>query len=765
MNKEYIVFFMLCASLTGSAMGAGDAVSSWAGRGAYRVEVEVASDAVTRNYVPFSMELDFGSLLQSLGVPGEFAPWSVQVMWVDEAGAEVVVPNALSEDFAWSTRGTVSWVISRPDEVRYRVYFDVIEQGPFAPPQQIPLIGMGDSFRYNRPGGVDPLQAMEAGVPCLGDLDGDGSVDLVRPTSWSSTWGQPWFSIWFWRNAGTNAEPVYADFVRLYADGKPVDNHYGGCALYDWDGDGRTDVVTSDSVYRNTGKISPMGAPVLTRLCDMPALSVKGEPYRFLIGILDHDGDGVHDAFYMFSSVHYDYEGPPPRNFIKGALWRKINRAAPGVPPVFDAEEPVLRDGELWTEGCVVTGFCDLDRDGDLDLVGNNQPLDRIPSVPQYVFWPNTSAKGNPPVYGNVKLIENGWNTSAYAVLQVENAAYHGLFTQDGYRLKYREYTGHSVPGVIPGYADRGYLMQYNGRCAVQGFSGVDVADWDGDGDWDIISGDEFGWIWLIKNTGSNTNPVFDPAEQVRANGEPIRVMRWQYVQDGNPEYYLGQTKPRYADWDGDGDADIITGNNTNRLVWFENVGTRTQPVFTRSEIIRVEDDALVFAWRCQPAVIDWDGNGLVDLVTLNKEDQLCLFRRYRAEGRLRLGPGIPLTHDLGKPLKTKNPEVCDWDGDGDYDVIGQVGDFGKGGPALFENRGGNETPKFSEPLRLTCQGKEITLSAHEHSFAAVDWYGTGETDLVCGGESGWFYFFRRPALNAPGPVEARLADRVETRP
>ena len=142
----------------------------------------------------------------------------------------------------------------------------------------------------------------------------------------------------------------------------------------------------------------------------------------------------------------------------------------------------------------------------------------------------------------------------------------------------------------------------------------------------------------------------------------------------------------------------------------------------------------------------------------------LCLFRRYRADGRLRLGPGIPLIHKSGTPLTPKNPEVCDWDSDGDWDVIGQAGEFGKGGPAFFENRGGNETPEFREPVRLKCQGKEITLSAHEHSFAAVDWYGTGQLDLVCGAESGWFFFFRRSALDAPGPVEAHVVDRVEAR-
>lgn len=714
----------------------------------WRIEVRIAPDAVNVPYSPFFAEMDFAALLRSVGEDRSFAPLSVLVARVEDDGSEILVPHAMSEDFAWETRGMVSWVITKPDYLRYRVYFDIVENGPYEQPEEIPLVGIGDNFRYNRPDGVHPLQAMEAGVPASADFDGDGLVDLVRSTSWSSTWGQPWFTIWFWRNVGTNESPVYADFVRLYADGKPIDDRYGGCALYDWDHDGLLDLLTSDKVYRNSGVAGPMGAPVLTTLCDMPALSVKGEPYRFLIGVLDHDGDGVSDAFYMFSSVHYEYEGPPPRNFIKGALWRKVNRAGPGEAPVFDREEPVLRDGELWTEASVVTGFCDLDGDGDLDLVGNNQPLDRIPSVPQYVYWPNIADKGNSPVYGKARLVANGRNMGSYVISRVDNAAYRGLFMQDGYRVRYQAFTGQEAPGEIPGHEDRGFLMQRNARCAVQGFSGVEIADWEGDGTWDILSGDEFGLMWLIRNIGTNKNPVFAPAEQVRANGESIRVMRWHYIQDGNPEYYLGQTKPRYADWDGDGDFDILTGNNTNRLIWFENLGTRAAPEFTRSELVRVEDDALAFGWRCQPAIMDWDGDGQTDLVTLDKEERLCLFLRYREGDQFRLRSGTPLLYKSGTPLDTKNPEACDWDGDGDWDLIGQMGAFGKAGPAFFENGGSNTNPVFKEPVRLHCLGKEITLSAHEHSFAAVDWYGTGQLDLVCGAESGWFYFFRRPALD-----------------
>jgi len=90
------------------------------------------------------------------------------------------------------------------------------------------------------------------------------------------------------------------------------------------------------------------------------------------------------------------------------------------------------------------------------------------------------------------------------------------------------------------------------------------------------------------------------------------------------------------------------------------------------------------------------------------------------------------------------------------------AGGCGKAGPALFENVGNNNEPAFRSPIRMKCWQKEMTLCAHEHSFAAVDWYGAGKLDLICGAESGLFYFFRRSVLDNPAPPSAQLGDPIK---
>ncbi|MCP4642368.1 MAG: VCBS repeat-containing protein, partial [bacterium] len=251
-----VVFLCVCvASLTPAAQAQGTIPA----RG-YRVAVTVDEGAVTAPHAPFSVDIDFGALLTKAGATDSFAPNSVVVMRVGADGTETLVPHAMAEGFNWADTGAVSWAITRPADRTYHVYFDVLAKGPFAPPAYIALVGNGDCPRYNRPDGEDPIHA-HAFLPISADFNNDGTVDLVSRQIYSSAWGQPWFTIWFWANIGTNEKPVYADYVRLQADGEVIPNHYSGCDLFDWDNDGLLDLVTSKSVYRNTGKVTHTKTP------------------------------------------------------------------------------------------------------------------------------------------------------------------------------------------------------------------------------------------------------------------------------------------------------------------------------------------------------------------------------------------------------------------------------------------------------------------------------------------------------------------------
>ncbi len=739
----------------------------------FRLKIQVDPQTVAQiKQAPFTISVDFGNYLQNTGIPKCFDPSSVVVTALDTATTtQTVVDYLLDESFQAGAKGWVAWNIGQPGQTHYYIYFDVLENGPRkAESKYVPMVGIGDNPRYNNPGQLSPLSAM-AIRPVSKDFDGDGLIDIVSPAIYTSTWGQPTFTFWFWKNIGSNEKPVFADFVRLYdAEGKIISNGYDNCELFDWNADGKLDLITRNGIYLNKGNAKCWRMPVLEKT-EGSATQAGGQwnaPLKFY-GFRDIDGDGDLDAIYGYYAAHYVYEGNPARNFIKTGLFVAMNTAGKGKTPQFKSVEPLF-EKEPTRENVLTTDLYDFDSDGKPDIIGTTYPLDKNPPEPKFCYWPNISKRGQKPRFGGIRILPRSDVEAPTAVVSVNNKAFNGMFVTDGYRVRFFQKAKGQVGGAIPNHVDKGLLIQVDGRCSVKGFSGVEVKDWEGDGDWDLIAGDELGFVWLIKNIGDNNRPVFETARHVMVGNVPMRIMRWQFIQDGNPEYFLGQTKPRYADWDGDGDMDLVVGNNADGLGFFENVGTRERPEFSGMKKIEVDGDSRPFADRNRPAVLDWDGDGLTDIVTKDKDGRLGLFKgisgaknavkpikkfKYIDGSEIKLGA-------LGSMLWQW--EACDWDSDGDYDLISQIGSWGNSGPGLYENVGTNVDPKFKPAVRIKCFGKDIHISDHETTFSCVDWYGQGKPDLFCGGESGWFYFFRRPVIDAPTPPSGRVADKLEMR-
>ena len=94
--------------------------------------------------------------------------------------------------------------------------------------------------------------------------------------------------------------------------------------------------------------------------------------------------------------------------------------------------------------------------------------------------------------------------------------------------------------------------------------------DLDGDGDLDMMVGENGGTILYYKNTGSASAPVF--AQQTGAanpfNGSDVGC----------------DSAPALVDLDGDGDLDLVVGENDGNLNYFKNTGTASAPVFAAAD-------------------------------------------------------------------------------------------------------------------------------------------------------------------------------------
>ena len=136
--------------------------------------------------------------------------------------------------------------------------------------------------------------------------------------------------------------------------------------------------------------------------------------------------------------------------------------------------------------------------------------------------------------------------------------------------------------------------------------------DWDGDADFDLIIGNGRGEVLLAVNRGTESEPQFDQPEPLFAAGAPIKLD-------------AGEAAPVVADWDVDGLADLVVGDEEGRVTWHRNTGSTGRPLLAKGETILPasplgwgnEDQRRPADWgvRVKPCVCDWNDDGRPDLL------------------------------------------------------------------------------------------------------------------------------------------------------
>lgn len=105
-----------------------------------------------------------------------------------------------------------------------------------------------------------------------------------------------------------------------------------------------------------------------------------------------------------------------------------------------------------------------------------------------------------------------------------------------------------------------------------KGLSNIDVTnfspafgDLDGDGDIDLIVGEESGTLFFSENKAGANQPL----------SMETPISSWKNIQAGS------SCKPQIVDLNRDGLPDIVTGTRGGNMRYFENTGTKTQPQFS----------------------------------------------------------------------------------------------------------------------------------------------------------------------------------------
>ncbi|MEK7812955.1 MAG: hypothetical protein AAB296_04275, partial [Candidatus Desantisbacteria bacterium] len=100
-------------------------------------------------------------------------------------------------------------------------------------------------------------------------------------------------------------------------------------------------------------------------------------------------------------------------------------------------------------------------------------------------------------------------------------------------------------------------------------YSTPHIFDLDEDGFCDLLSGDEHGYVWFFHNQGALSHPSFNDGFRIRGPGSSS-----SYLFDVNQF-------PWIVDWNGDGVKDLICGNETGNVLFYE--GYETIPLPTDS--------------------------------------------------------------------------------------------------------------------------------------------------------------------------------------
>lgn len=299
--------------------------------------------------------------------------------------------------------------------------------------------------------------------------------------------------------------------------------------------------------------------------------------------------------------------------------------------------------------------------------------------------------------------------------------------------------------------ANMWHYVDYDADGALDIIVGVD--DWqdygwddgyDDQGRW--LKGPLRGYVYLVRNEGTTQEPKYAQPRMIEAAGAPVETFGWP--------------SPNFADFDGDGDLDLLCGEFRDSFTYCENTGSRMQPEYAKGRQLMHNGQPLVMDLEMiVPTAIDWDRDGDADLVVGDEDGRVAV-----VEHTGQIDAGLPrflpprYFQQEAQYLKCgalATPVCVDWDGDGDEDIVsGNTAGYIQ----FYENLGreGASTPKWAAPQRLEADGKVIRIQAGPNgsiqgpceakwgytTLSVADWNHDGRLDLVVNsiwGEVIWY--------------------------
>ncbi|MDD2601114.1 MAG: VCBS repeat-containing protein [Kiritimatiellae bacterium] len=431
----------------------------------------------------------------------------------------------------------------------------------------------------------------------------------------------------------------------------------------------------------------------------------------------------------------------------------------------------------------------DYDGDGDLDL------LVSCPDTPYngIYYFENLSKPSKLHKYSFGLLGSRVCKLPLFAAGKRLSAGFHNIapsYVGDEVRImingrEFKDYkvAGFDKPATIQGIKSNVHVNKVRGNV-------WRYVDYDGDGALDVVIGvgdwQGYGWansydengvwqreplhgyVYFVRNIGSTEKPEYDQPVMLEAAGQPIDVY-------GNPY-------PNFADFDGDGDLDLLCGEFMDGFTYFKNIGTRTAPKYAAGVWIKDASGAKVTMdlEMITPVALDWDGDGDIDLICGDEDGRVALVEN---SGKFD-SAGTPIFKqpryfrqqaDKLKFGALVTPDAVDWDGDGDLDLIcGNTAGY----ICFIENLSGQGVakPRWAAPKYFKADGEILRIMAGENgsiqgpcerkwgytTVKVADWDGDGLLDIVVNSIWGKVVWYRNSGKHGTLELEAARPIEVE---
>ena len=426
------------------------------------------------------------------------------------------------------------------------------------------------------------------------DYNSDGARDLIAG-------GYITGRLYYYKNVGTNADgtPQLSLQGPIEANGAPIDTEWGAAPTFaDFTGDGLLDIMTGTfAISSGVTSAKFLDYYVNVGTAAVPVYEKRTVPRvgQFPVAALaspravDYNGDDKLDLAVSTDEQIYLYRN---NSTTAAPRWTAGAAALPGEwisAPLFASQ------------------FVDWNHDGHLDKVQN---LNVALNLNQ----------GNPGVYG-----------PATSVLPA----------------------GQSIPPK-PGGGD--------------GWQWLRLFDLDWDGELDILDADHDGKIWLHRNLGTTSSPNFDTVGVpfMQLNGQPIDVgpgpsdPPFDQLQGSRATYSV-------ADFNENGRPDIVVVNFAGAVRYYENemASMNDNPLFTLPTLVGQ------LPTRGVPFSADWDGDGDLDILASSDPAQMMFIENIGNDvgGRAIFGAGAWVKL-IDAPYGSIGLNIVDFNGDGDGDIM-----------------------------------------------------------------------------------------------